>query len=147
MSSHLTYEESKKKVFRGLLLLGAVTLIEVFISLLGKGHIIAGAEKYAVLYAFVGLAIIILSIYKAYFIIYEFMHMRYEAKGLAMTVLLPTTLLIWAIIAFFQEGNAWKERRELINDKNKQEQNDTAPKPKQQGMRTVPADVYQWPLG
>lgn len=147
MSSHLTYEESKKKVFQGLLLLGAVTLIEVFISLLGKGHIIAGAEKYAVLYAFVGLAIIALSIYKAYFIIYEFMHMRYEVKGLAMTVLLPTTLLIWAIIAFFQEGNAWKERRELINDKNKQEQNDTATKPKQQGMRSVPADVYQWPLG
>ena len=40
--AHLTYEESKKRVVYGLLLLGAVTLVEVFISLLGKGHIIPG---------------------------------------------------------------------------------------------------------
>jgi hypothetical protein len=44
--------------------------------------------------------------------------MKYEVKGLALTVLLPTTLLIWAIIAFFQEGNSWKNRRELIKEKN-----------------------------
>ena len=142
--SSLTYEESKKKVFKGLALLGAVTLIEVFFSLLGKGYIIAGAEKYALLYAFIGLGLIVLSLYKAYFIIYEFMHMRYEVKGLAMTVLLPTTLLIWAIIAFFQEGNSWKVRRELINDKNKQEQNEAAPKPQGTLMFEAPADVYIW---
>lgn len=133
MSSHLTYEESKKKVFQGLVLLAVVTLVEVFISLLGKGHIIAGAEKYKLLYALVGIGLIVLSLYKAYFIIYEFMHMRYEVKGLALTVLLPTTLLIWAIVAFFQEGNSWKERRELIKDKNKQEIEDTKPV-KQEGM-------------
>lgn len=133
MSSHLTYEESKKKVFQGLILLAVVTLVEVFISLLGKGHIIEGAEKYRVLYAVVGITMVALSLYKAYFIIYEFMHMRYEVKGLAVTVLLPTTLLIWAIVAFFQEGNSWKERRELIKDKNKQEIGDTKPA-KQESM-------------
>lgn len=114
----LTYEEGKKKVVKGLYLLAAVTLIEVFISLLGKGHIISGVEEYAVLIYLVGLALIVLSLYKAYFIIYEFMHMKYEVKGLALTVLLPTTLLIWAIIAFFQEGNSWKNRRELIKERN-----------------------------
>lgn len=114
----LSYEEGKKKVVYGLYLLGAVTLIEVFISLLGKGHIIAGVEEYKVLLYVVGLLLIVLSLYKAYFIIYEFMHMKYEVKGLALSVLLPTTLLIWAIIAFFQEGNSWKNRRELIKEKN-----------------------------
>ena len=114
----LSYEEGKKKVVYGLYLLGAVTLIEVFISLLGKGHIIPGVEEYKVLLYVVGLLLIVLSIYKAYFIIYEFMHMKYEVKGLALSVLLPTTLLIWAIIAFFQEGNSWKNRRELIKEKN-----------------------------
>jgi cytochrome c oxidase subunit IV len=114
----LSYEEGKKKVVKGLYLLAAVTLIEVFISLLGKGHIISGVEKYSVILYIVGLALIVLSLYKAYFIIYEFMHMKYEVKGLALTVLLPTTLLIWAIIAFFQEGNSWKNRRELIKEKN-----------------------------
>ena len=118
MAGHKTYEQSKKDVIKGLILLGIVTLVEVFISLLGKGHIIAGAEKYSVVIYSAGLLIIILSIYKAYFIVYEFMHMAYEVKGLAMSVLLPTLLLIWAIIAFFQEGNSWKERREQIDEFN-----------------------------
>ncbi|MFK7935113.1 MAG: cytochrome C oxidase subunit IV family protein [Saprospiraceae bacterium] len=118
MADHLTYEESKKAVMRGLWLLAVVTLVEVFISLLGKGHIISGIEDYkAVIYG-AGLLIIVLSVYKAYFIIFDFMHMKYEVKGLAMSVLLPVLLLVWAIIAFMQEGSAWGERRELIKDKN-----------------------------
>lgn len=119
---HLSYEESIKKVYRGLLLLGGVTLVEVFLSLLGKGYVIAGAEDYSVLIYIVGIGLIGLSLYKAYFIIYEFMHMRYEMKGLAMTVLLPTLLLVWAIIAFFQEGDSWKDRRQQIEEKNEVEE-------------------------
>ncbi len=118
MAGHMTYEESKKKVFFGLGLLAAVTLVEVGLSLFGKGYVIPGVEKYWPVIALVGIGLIALSLYKAYFIIYEFMHMRYEVKGLAMTVLLPTILLIWAVIAFFQEGNSWKNRRELIKEKN-----------------------------
>jgi len=116
--SHKTYEESKKAVVKGLFLLGFVTLIEVFISLFGKGHIILGIKDIAWMAYPVGLIIAVLSIYKAYFIIYEFMHMAYEVKGLALTVLLPTSLLIWALIAFFQEGTAWKARREFVKEKN-----------------------------
>ena len=115
---HLSYEKSKKTVYRGLVLLAVVTLVEVFFSLLGKGHIISGAEDYRVLIWITALLILILSIYKAYFIIYEFMHMRYEVPGLVRSVLLPTILLIWAIIAFFYEGNDWNKRRTLIKEKN-----------------------------
>ncbi|NRA52011.1 MAG: cytochrome C oxidase subunit IV family protein [Phaeodactylibacter sp.] len=118
MMGHLTYEESKKLVFKGLVLLAVVTLVEVFFSLLGKGHVIGGLEDISWLGYVIGLILIVLSIYKAYYIIYEFMHMRYEVKGLAMSVLLPTVLLVWAIIAFFQEGTAWKQRRQQIQDKN-----------------------------
>lgn len=116
--AHLSYEESIKRVYFGLGLLAVVTLVEVFISLLGKGHIIRGAEDYAFVLYTAGLVIAVLSLYKAYFIIYEFMHMKYEVRGLAMSVLLPTVLLIWAIIAFFQEGDSWKNRREQIKQKN-----------------------------
>lgn len=116
--SDLSYEDSKKQVFFGLKLLAIVTLIEVAVSLFGKGWLIGGIEEIGWLVAICALLIVALSLYKAYFIIYEFMHMRYEMKGLAYSVLLPTALLIWAIIAFFQEGNSWKERRELIKDKN-----------------------------
>lgn len=140
--AHLTYEESKKRVVYGLILLGVVTLVEVFISLVGKGHIIKGAENYrAVLYT-AGLIIAVLSLYKAYFIIYEFMHMKYEVKSMAMSVLLPTALLIWAIIAFFQEGDSWKDRRQQIQRKNARPATEKAPvtAPPQGNLKTT--DIY-----
>jgi len=107
-------------VVYGLYLLGGVTLVEVLFSLFGKGHIVPGVENLTWVGYVVGLILIVLSLYKAYFIVYEFMHMRYEVKGLALSVLLPTILLIWAIIAFFQEGNSWKERRDQIEEKDKE---------------------------
>jgi len=109
--SSLSYEAAKKKVFQGFWLLFGVTLVEVLFSLMGKGHIPGINNVPTWLLWATAIIIIALSLYKAYFIVYEFMHMKYEVKGLAMTVLLPTLLLIWAIIAFFHEGNAWKERR------------------------------------
>lgn len=115
---HLTYEQSKKLVFKGLWLLALVTLAEVIISLFGKGHIIEGMHGNKIVFFITGLIIIVLSLYKAYFIIYEFMHMKYEVKTLAWSVLMPTLLLVWAIVAFFQEGNAWKNRREDIKHRN-----------------------------
>lgn len=117
---HLSYEESKKVVFKGLILLGIVTLVEVFIALIGNGHVIEGMEWPTwVMYPLM----IGLSLYKAYFIVYEFMHMRYEVKGLAMSVLLPMLLLVWGIIAFFQEGDSWKDRREQIKEFDRKEAN------------------------
>ena len=120
----LSYEESKKLVVKGLILLGIVTLVEVAIALVGNGHVIEGftLPKLIMYPLMIGF-----SLYKAYFIVYEFMHMRYEVKGLAMSVLLPTLLLVWAIIAFFQEGNSWNNRRQQILDKNKKEIGYVAP--------------------
>ena len=118
MSGHLTYEQSKKRVMYGLYLLAIVTLVEVFISLLAKGHLIKGLEDYKLVLYASGLIIAVLSAYKAYFIIYEFMHMKYEVKGLALSVLLPMMLLIWALVAFFQEGDSWKNRRDFVKKKN-----------------------------
>lgn len=133
----LSYEEGKKRVVFGLGLLAAVTVVEVIISLFGKGHIIPGINDIKWLFYPVALALVGLSVYKAYFIIYEFMHMKYEVKGLALSVLLPTLLLVWAIIAFFQEGNSWKNRRELIKEKNVKPLEEG----QQQGM--IPSDTYR----
>ncbi|HMS29622.1 MAG TPA: cytochrome C oxidase subunit IV family protein [Saprospiraceae bacterium] len=114
MAGHLSYEASKKVVFKGLILLGIVTLVEVFIALLGKGYIVHGFHlPKLIMYS----AMIILSLYKAYFIIYEFMHMRYEVPGLVRSVLFPTALLIWAAIAFFQEGNTWRKYKAKVHDR------------------------------
>ncbi|MEL6923287.1 MAG: cytochrome C oxidase subunit IV family protein [Bacteroidota bacterium] len=129
------YEAAKKGVFKGMWLLAGVTLIEVIVSLFGKGHLggnpaswlqvnLFGME-FSIILVIVALALIVLSLYKAYFIIYEFMHMGHEVRGLRMSVLLPTALLIWAIVAFFQEGDSWGKRRELIQEKDKIEVEET----------------------
>jgi cytochrome c oxidase subunit IV len=114
---HLDYATAKKVVFKGLILLGVVTIAEVIVALLGNGHIIHGFYLPKIVFYPIMIA---MSLYKAYFIVYEFMHMRYEVKGLAMSVLLPTLLLVWAIIAFFQEGSSWGARREQIKQKNQE---------------------------
>lgn len=113
-----SYEKASKAVYKGMWLLAAVTLLEVAVSLFGKGHLGFNPEGMGVILAIVGIALVVLSLYKAYFIVYEFMHMGHEVPSLRLTVLMPMLLLVWAIIAFFQEGNAWKERRELVNDRN-----------------------------
>lgn len=134
MSAH-TYEESKEIALKTIKILGVVTIIEVLIALTGKGYLIPGWEPYestvggfpigrAIMY----LAMISLSIYKAVLVIFEFMHMKYEVKGLVRSVLFPTALLIWAIIAFFMEGDYWKRSRSEIQEKNI-EQVDTKMKP------------------
>ncbi|MBK8501781.1 MAG: cytochrome C oxidase subunit IV family protein [Saprospiraceae bacterium] len=134
MSAH-TYEESKGIALKTIKILGIVTVVEVLIALGGKGYLIPGWEPYesrigglpigaAIMY----FAMICLSIYKAILVIFEFMHMKYEVKGLMRSVLLPTALLIWAIIAFFMEGNYWKTSRADVN-KRDMEQVDTKLKP------------------
>lgn len=116
MAGHLSYEESIKAVWKGLGLLAAVTVIEVLLSLMKAQD---WAKEMGWLFSLLAVLIIILSVYKAYFIIYEFMHMAYEVKGMAMSVLLPTTLLLWGVIAFFWEGSAWKNNREVIQERNR----------------------------
>ncbi len=130
--AHTNYEGAKKAVYRGLILLAIVTLAEVMVSLFGKGHIISGIENQRMIVYGAGLLIIILSIYKAYYIIYEFMHMGHEVPGLRMSVLLPTALLIWGMVAFFQEGDSWGDRREQIKEKDELEVEETIKV--QQGM-------------
>ncbi|MEM6395636.1 MAG: cytochrome C oxidase subunit IV family protein [Bacteroidota bacterium] len=125
MADHQTYDQQIKGVYYGLALLAGVTIVEVLFSLFGKGHIFGslGLYEYPVTVYAVGLILIGLSLYKAYFIIYDFMHLRYEVKGMAMSILLPVILLVWAVIAFFQEGTAWKGNRDRVQEFNERPAN------------------------
>ena len=49
---------------------------------------------------------IILTIFKAFFIVAEFMHLKHETKGLIWTIMVPMGLLIWLLVALITEGNA-----------------------------------------
>lgn len=128
---HMTYEESKSVAFKLIIVLAIITVIEVLIALVGKGYI---GGFHAPVWA-MAIAMISLSLYKAYKIIYEFMHLGHEVPGMLKSVLLPVLLLVWAIIAFFWEGNDWNVRRTQIEDFNKKEIGANAP-------NTM--DIKQW---
>jgi len=121
MSSHHTYEESKSIATKTIILLGVITIIEVVIAYIGKGIWDIGLQNIIpanVLTVIVAGFMIILSLYKAIKIVFEFMHMSYEVPDLAKTVLLPLLLLVWGVIAFLWEGSAWKGYRQKVIDKN-----------------------------
>lgn len=115
---HLTYDQSKSKAYKVITILAVITICEVLFALLGKGYLIDGVHFNEMLIAAV---MIIMSIVKAYLIVYEFMHMKYEVPGMVKSVLLPLGLLVWAIIAFIAEGKYWKNNRQGIVDKNQAE--------------------------
>jgi cytochrome c oxidase subunit IV len=114
-----SYEKSKKIALSTILILGFITIFEVIFALTGKGHLFGGKMMMPGLV--IALVMIILSLTKAYLIVFEFMHMKYEVPGLVRSVLMPTLLLVWAVIAFFYEGADWKARRDLIIQKNKEQ--------------------------
>src|SRR5690349_4127300 len=97
------YQSAKKIALKTIIILAIVTVVEVLVALTGKGYIIEGWHAPKVV---MNTLMIAMSLYKAYLIVFEFMHMKYEARGLMMSVVLPVGLLIWAIIAFLFEGNA-----------------------------------------
>lgn len=98
---YLFYEDLKKLVYKGLVFLAVVILIEVFFLFLGKGYVIGGLEDISWLGYVVGFVFIVLLFYKVYYIIYEFMYMWYEVKGFVLSVFLFIVLLVWVLIVFF----------------------------------------------
>ncbi len=112
---HLTYEDSKKLATKTIIILAIITIAEVLFALLGKGHLVEGVEIPVII---IGGVMIIMSVVKAYLIIFEFMHMKYEIPGLVKSVLLPTLLLVWGAIAFTWEGAYWHNSRKGLKDKN-----------------------------
>ena len=88
-----------KKIWMTALLLGAVTAVEFVIAFTMP----ANSLRIAI---FIGLTIV-----KAFYIVAEFMHMKYEAKSLAWSVILPTIFIVWLIIALLTEGGQVLEGR------------------------------------
>jgi len=48
---------------------------------------------------------------KAFFIVAEFMHLKYELKNLVMTIAIPAMLFIWFLGAFLWDGTSYRHLR------------------------------------
>jgi len=107
MSETMTQEEYQShvsSVWRVTGILAVVTIVEVV------GALIYPESMPRII---LNLFFIIMSLIKAFYIVAVFMHMKYERKAMQLTVLLPTLFLVWAIIAFLWEGEAWLENRSI----------------------------------
>ncbi|WP_240609271.1 cytochrome C oxidase subunit IV family protein [Flavipsychrobacter stenotrophus] len=103
MSHHSDVEstESKtqiKKIWKVFWVLLAITIVEVFIGM-QLSHSVSRE-----ILAFVYLS---LTLVKAGFIVYVFMHLGDEKKNFMVTVLIPLVLFVWFIIAFLADGSFW----------------------------------------
>ena len=50
---------------------------------------------------------IILTLFKAFYIVAEFMHLRHEVKRMAFAILIPFLFIVWLIIGLIVEGDYW----------------------------------------
>lgn len=49
---------------------------------------------------------VILTFVKTFYIVGEFMHLKYEVKSLIWSIVLPVIFIVWLIVALLIEGNA-----------------------------------------
>lgn len=98
-----TYKSQVNAVVRATVWLTIITVVEVTAALLWmKIHPHGGGPRLLLNGFFIAASLL-----KAYFIVGEFMHIRYETRALTITILAPTFFLIWFIIAFLWEGQEW----------------------------------------
>lgn len=50
------------------------------------------------------LIFVLMTLVKAFYIVAEFMHLRYEVKSLIYAVLIPVVFILWLITALLKEG-------------------------------------------
>lgn len=96
-----TYQKQVSAVWKSTILMAGVTAVEVAIALV-HFYFFHDTPKYYI----VGFMIIATFI-KAFYIVAEFMHLKYEKKALILSLSLPLVFLVWALIALLVEGNYW----------------------------------------
>jgi cytochrome c oxidase subunit IV len=97
-----------KKIWKVTAILSLVTIVEVALGLwcyksttFPKG--------------WANIFFVILTIFKAGYIVKVFMHLGDELKNMILTILIPLTLFIWFIIAFLYEGGFWLHMNQAVD--------------------------------
>ena len=81
-----------KKIWMTALFLAVVTGIEFVFAF----TMAAGTLRTSI---FVGLTLV-----KAFYIVSEFMHLKYEVKVLIWSIMIPTIFIVWLLLALLIEG-------------------------------------------
>lgn len=105
--SSLSHEESIKKVWRVCYILAFVTIFEIAAALLHYFYMPESPRWW------LNILFVVLSAAKAYYIMSEFMHLKYELKPMTVSIMAPFLFLVWGIIAFLWEGEYWLSAKEF----------------------------------
>ena len=84
------------KLVKTAVLLGIVTLLEFAVAF-SVPHEMATLR----VWIFIGMTIV-----KAFYIVAEFMHLKYEMKVLIWSILIPMIFVVWMLVAFIYEGGS-----------------------------------------
>jgi cytochrome c oxidase subunit IV len=104
------YRQQRRAVWKTTGILAIVTVVEVSLALLYNQYFHGSSYRMAL-----NVFMIVASLAKAFYIIGIFMHVRYENKAMAYSILAPPLMFfIWFIIAFLMEGNAYHHMKELF---------------------------------
>src|SRR5581483_3252321 len=96
----------KKEVMRITLYLSIITLVELA---LGYWMAEAGFSEESGMRQFIKGVIMLLMLWKAFYIVAYFMHLKHELRNFISTVLMPLILFIWFIIAFLRDGDSFRK--------------------------------------
>jgi caa(3)-type oxidase subunit IV len=105
------YADSRKDVWKVIWVLTFITIAEVSLAI-AYDHFNPTGGNFKWL---INLIMAVASIFKVFYIMGTFMHLKHETKGFLATVFMPFSFLIWAIIAFTMEGSSWAAMRQLLN--------------------------------
>jgi len=98
------HESSTKEIWKTFWILLIITIGEVGIAF-------TSVPKSVLRVIFISLTIV-----KAYFIVFSFMHLKHEKSQLRWVILLPFILIVYFIYMALHEGTALKDLREYIQN-------------------------------
>src|SRR6478609_5998975 len=91
-----------KEIWKITLYLSILTIIE-----LALGFSMIGMEEASLKRHLIKGVIVVLMLWKAFYIVGYFMHLRHELRNMIMTVVVPLFLFVWFIIAFLSDGDSF----------------------------------------
>lgn len=98
----LTFTSNQQKIWGVLIFLSIVTVIEVALGIVKPASLMSSFLHMKI----INWIFIILTIVKAYYIAWDFMHLRDEKSGLTSSIVLPLVILIpYLAFILLVEGN------------------------------------------
>lgn len=101
----LTGAAQRKVIVRTALILAGLTAFEFFIAFTWRGFAGMTGMELETVRVMKNALFIILTIFKAFYIVGEFMHLKHEVKRLIYVILVPFIFIVWLLIALFYEGD------------------------------------------